>query len=127
MEYSKTQDNSFDNLILVCPNHHQTVPKTQTPEQQKQARAEWYALVSVVRSYRKQGIAFPFGSFVALDYGSEPDPLALIEGYKLSNATALDLARTTFAKNAVADGIYAGRSPAFLTREKIFADCLKGQ
>lgn len=101
VEYSKTQDNSFDNLILVCPNHHQTVPKTQTPEQQKQARAEWYALVSVVRSYRKQGIAFPFGSFVALDYGSEPDPLALIEGYKLSNATALDLARTTFAKNAV--------------------------
>lgn len=100
VEYSKTQDNSFDNLILVCPNHHQTVPKTQTPEQQKQARAEWYALVSVVRSYRKQGIAFPFGSFVALDYGSEPDPLALIEGYKLSNATALDLARTTFAKNA---------------------------
>jgi hypothetical protein len=101
VEYSKTQDNSFDNLILLCPNHHQTIPKVQTPEQQKQARAEWYALVSVVRSYRRKGIAFPFGSFVALDYGSEPDPLALIEGYKLSNATALDLAQTTFAQNAV--------------------------
>jgi hypothetical protein len=101
VEYSKTQDNSFGNLILVCPNHHQAVPKTQTPEQQKQARGEWYALVSVVRSYRKKGIAFPFGSFVALDYRSEPDPLALIEGYKLSNATALDLAQTTFVQDAV--------------------------
>lgn len=101
VEYSKTQDNSFENLILLCPNHHQTIPKIQTPEEQKRARAEWYALVSVVRSYRRKGIAFPFGSFVALDYGSEPDPLALIEGYKLSNATALDLAQTTFAQKAV--------------------------
>jgi len=42
-----------------------------------------------------------------------------------SNLTATD--PTTFAKNAVADGIYAGKSPAFLTREKIFADCLAGQ
>ena len=42
-----------------------------------------------------------------------------------SNLTETD--PTTFAKNAVADGIYAGRSPAFLTREKTFADCLKGQ
>ncbi|MGB2837417.1 MAG: hypothetical protein WBC30_17445 [Candidatus Sulfotelmatobacter sp.] len=101
VEYSKTQDNSFNNLILICPNHHQTIPKTQTAEQQKQARAEWYALASVVRSYRNKGIAFPFGSFVGLDYGSEPDPLALIDGYKLSNATALDLAQTTFAQNAM--------------------------
>jgi hypothetical protein len=27
----------------------------------------------------------------------------------------------------VADGIYAGRGPAFLTREQTFADCLTGQ
>jgi HNH endonuclease len=101
VEYSKTQDNSIENLILLCPNHHQTIPKIHTPEEQKQGRAEWYAIVSVVRSYRSKGIAFPFGSFVALDYGSEPNPLALIEGYKLSNATALDLAQTTSAQNAV--------------------------
>jgi hypothetical protein len=44
---------------------------------------------------------------------------------RFSNLTATD--PTTFAKNAVADGIYAGNSPAFLTREKIFADCLTGQ
>ena len=44
---------------------------------------------------------------------------------RFSNLTAPDPA--TFAKNAVADGIYAGRSPAFLTREQIFANCLAGQ
>ncbi len=32
-----------------------------------------------------------------------------------------------FAKNAVADGINAGKSSAFLTREQTFADCLKPQ
>ena len=42
-----------------------------------------------------------------------------------SNLTATD--PTTFAKNAAADGINAGKSPAFLTREKVFADCLAGQ
>ncbi len=42
-----------------------------------------------------------------------------------SNLTATDPA--TFAKNAVADGINAGRSPDFLKMEKIFANCLGGQ
>jgi hypothetical protein len=100
VEYSQTQDNSFDNLILMCPNHHQSVPKKETLEAQKQARAEWYALVSVVKTYRSKGIAFPFGSFLALDYGSNPDPLALIEGYRLSNSTALDLSQSMLAQNA---------------------------
>jgi len=40
VEYSKTQDNSFENLVLMCPNHHQTIPKLQTPEEQKRARAD---------------------------------------------------------------------------------------
>jgi len=100
VEYSQTQDNSFDNLILLCPNHHQTVPKKETLEAQKQARAEWYALVSVVKAYRSKGITFPFGSFLALDYGSNPDPLTLIEGYRLSNSTALDLSQSALAQSA---------------------------
>jgi hypothetical protein len=44
---------------------------------------------------------------------------------KFSNLTETDPA--TFAKNAVADGIYAGRGPAFMQREQIFANCLGGQ
>jgi hypothetical protein len=42
-----------------------------------------------------------------------------------SNLTATD--PTTFAKNAAADGINAGKDPAFFTREKIFANCLGRQ
>jgi hypothetical protein len=42
-----------------------------------------------------------------------------------SNLTATD--PTTFANNAVSDGIYAGRGPAFLQRQQIFANCLGGQ
>jgi ABC-type cobalamin/Fe3+-siderophores transport system ATPase subunit len=54
----------------------------------------------MVKAYRSKGGVFPFGSFLALDYGSKPDPLALIEGYKLSNATALDLAQSALARSA---------------------------
>jgi RHS repeat-associated protein len=42
-----------------------------------------------------------------------------------SNLTATD--PTTFAQNAVKDGINAGKSPAFLSREQTFADCIKSQ
>jgi len=42
-----------------------------------------------------------------------------------SNLTATDPA--TFAQNAAADGINAAKSPAFLTREQIFANCLGQQ
>lgn len=101
VEYSKTQDHSTDNLVLLCPNHHQTVPKTLTVEEQKRVRNEWYAIVRVARAYRLKGIPFPFGSFTALDYASQPDALALIEGFRVSNATALDMAQTSYAKSAV--------------------------
>src|SRR5450631_1535448 len=45
VEYSKTQDNSRDNLILICPNHHQSVPKIMTAEQQKAVRRTWHPIV----------------------------------------------------------------------------------
>jgi hypothetical protein len=97
VEYSKTQDHSLDNLILLCPNHHQTIPKKLSSEEQKRVRNEWWAIVSLVRAYRLKGISFPFGSFTALDYTSQPDPVTLIEGFRPSNATAFDTARNPFA------------------------------
>ncbi len=44
---------------------------------------------------------------------------------RFSNLTATNPA--TFVENAAADGINAGKSPFFLTREQTFADFLKGQ
>lgn len=100
VEYSKTQDHSLDNLILLCPNHHQTIPKSLSIEEQKQTRNEWWVIVGMVCTYRSKGISFPFGSFAALDYMSPPDPLVLIEGFKPSNATALAMAQNSYADQA---------------------------
>jgi energy-coupling factor transporter ATP-binding protein EcfA2 len=100
VEYSKTQDHSLDNLILLCPNHHQTIPKKLSAEEQKRVRNEWWVIVSLVRAYRLKGISFPFGSFTALDYTSQPDPVTLIEGFRPSNATAFDMAQNPFAGRA---------------------------
>ena len=44
---------------------------------------------------------------------------------RFSNLTAAN--PKTFAQNAAADRINAGKSAAFLTREQIFANCLTGQ
>jgi hypothetical protein len=42
----------------------------------------------------------------------------------LSNGNLKTTDPAAFARNAVADGINAGKSPAFFTRETIFANCL---
>ena len=100
VEYAETQDHSLDNLILLCPNHHQTIPKKLSVDEQKRVRNEWWVIVSLVRAYRLKGISFPFGSFTALDYTSQPDPVTLIEGFRPSNATAFDMAQNPFADRA---------------------------
>lgn len=54
-------------------------------------------------------------------YGSSLDSFKSAAA-KFANLQAAD--PTTFAANAVTDGIFAGRGPAFLKRQKVFADCL---
>ena len=88
-DYARTQDNSEDNLILVCPTRHQSVPKHLSADEQKAVRLKWHNVVEIARAYRKRGLDFPFGLFVAMDYGLQPHPEELIDGYRLSNATAL--------------------------------------
>lgn len=92
-EYSKTQDNSEENLILICPTHHQSIPKINSAEEQKASRRIWHAVVQVASAYRKQGIDFPYGLFVSLDYGLAPSPEELITRYRVSNSTALAVAQ----------------------------------
>lgn len=87
-EYASSQDNAEDNLLLLCPNHHVSIPKVKTQDQQKQVRREWYAVVAVAKVYRKAGIPFPYGRFVAVDYDSPADPAAVIDDYRLTPSTA---------------------------------------
>lgn len=101
-EYARTHDNSEENLILVCPTHHQSVPKQLSAEQQKAIRRKWHAVVEIAATYRLRGLDFPFGLFVAKDYALEPRPNEMIHGYRLSDATALAASDHELARKGVA-------------------------
>ena len=90
--YATSQDNSEDNLLLVCPTHHVVVHKFQTQAQQKAKRRKWHAVVAVAKAYRAKSIQFPFGRFVAYDYGIPPSPAALVREYRVPASTAVALA-----------------------------------
>lgn len=101
VEYSVSQDNSEENLILICPTHHQTVPKQFSPDQQREARRKWQAVVAIGKAYRAKGIDFPLSCFVGLDYTNRPDPAELINGYAPSSSTALDASRNSLTATAL--------------------------
>jgi hypothetical protein len=101
-EYAHTQDNSEDNLILVCPTHHQSAPKQHSPSEQKAVRRRWQAVVQIAREYRDRGIDFPFGSFVAKDFTLPARPEELVDGYRVSSSTALACAHHDLADEGLA-------------------------
>ena len=78
--------------LLPCP----------LSEEQKAARRKWHAVVEIAKAYITRGLDFPFGLFVAMDYGLEPRPDELIQGYRLSNATALAVSQHELAQEGVA-------------------------
>ena len=57
--------------------------------------------MEIARAYRERGLDFPFGLFVAMDYGRQPRPKELIDGYRLSNATALAASYHELAEEGV--------------------------
>lgn len=101
VEYSISQDNSETNLMLICPTHHQSAPKQFTPDEQKEVRGKWHAIAAIAKAYRAEGIDFPIGSFVGLDYSARPNPTELIDRYAPSSATALDASRNFLTATAV--------------------------
>lgn len=102
VEYSTTQDNSEDNLIVVCPTHHQSEPKHLSPERQKAVRREWHLVVQLAKHYREEGVDYPFGLFVGRDYGLDPNPAEVVAEYRVSNATSLAISRHAVASEALA-------------------------
>src|SRR5215211_267650 len=74
VEHARTQDDSEENLMLVCPTHHAAIPRFKySVEEQKQQRQKWYALVEVARAYESRGLTFPLKSFEVLAYSNKPD------------------------------------------------------
>jgi hypothetical protein len=74
VEHARTQDDSEENLMLVCPTHHAAIPQRgYSVEEQKQQRQKWYALVEAGRAYEARGLTFPIKSFAVLAYQNGPD------------------------------------------------------
>jgi hypothetical protein len=73
VEHAQTQDDSEENLMLVCPTHHAVIPLAgHSVEAQKQERRKWYALAEVARAYESRGLTFPLKSFAVLAYQNAP-------------------------------------------------------
>jgi 5-methylcytosine-specific restriction endonuclease McrA len=74
VEHAQTQDDSEENLMLVCPTHHAAIPQLgYSVEEQKQQRQKWYALAEVSRAHESRGLTFPLKSFEVLAYQNKPD------------------------------------------------------
>lgn len=100
--YSLTQDNSEDNLLVVCPTHHVVIHDQRiSEEQQKSTRRAWYSIVEISKEFDAKGLSFPFGAFVPLDFGVPPVPQELIGFAPLSPTTALLCYTEDFVANAV--------------------------
>jgi hypothetical protein len=96
--YSKTQDHSEENLVLVCPNHHTWIHEVKVPTlQQKHARRGWQSLVALAERYKEAGLSFPFGSYVAVDYVGQPSAGELIHEIRIAPPTAISVSNHTVA------------------------------
>jgi|SRR5215213_660283 len=92
VEHAATQDDSLENLMLICPTHHTVIPlRKYSVEEQKAQRARWYALAEIDRAYRVRGIPFPYRSFEPINYSSSPtiDEIFLFGPPSPSTARAL--------------------------------------
>jgi Predicted restriction endonuclease len=87
--YSETQDNSSDNIALVCPTHHVAIHGNKpSVESQKLVRNQWYKIATLAKDYQQKGIPFPFDLLEAVDYGSRASPRELVQLGPLSPSTA---------------------------------------
>ncbi|MGQ7947438.1 hypothetical protein [Flavobacterium sp. WC2509] len=68
-EYHINQNNDEQNLVLVCPNHHVNIHKTNIDtENQKLKKRSWENLWQIATKYNEKGISFPFAYINYIDY-----------------------------------------------------------
>ncbi len=94
-------------------------PGTPMPGNKFADQLGWMPASEMIRSGTLEGYYALVATY------SSPLNSFLSAAARFSNLTATN--PTTFDENAAADGINAAKSPAFFTREKIFADCLTGK
>lgn len=101
--YASTQDNSEENLLLVCPTHHTAIhARKDSAEDQKRRRREWYAQREIAREYVARGVPFPFHTLVPIDFSGAPRPEELLSVGAPSPATARAVSRHPLASQGEA-------------------------
>jgi hypothetical protein len=89
-EYHLTQDNSEDNLLLVCPTHHVAIHTNGLPtDEQKQKRVAWENIWPIARAYQAQGLTFPFRAIEYITYEQTPNIAEVFEFTAPCPATCL--------------------------------------
>jgi hypothetical protein len=88
--YSRTQDNSDANLLVICPTHHVSIHENRISfESQRSQRRRWVSVVELAQQFRDKGLQFPFGLFQSLDYSRSANPAELVQLAPLSPSTTL--------------------------------------
>jgi energy-coupling factor transporter ATP-binding protein EcfA2 len=100
--YAVGQDNSEDNLILVCPTHHTWIHKTgEAVPAQKRKRREWQSLAELGGMYAAKGIPFPFGVLEPIDYGGEPSIIETLSSAPPSPTSCVELSKHPLGREAL--------------------------
>jgi energy-coupling factor transporter ATP-binding protein EcfA2 len=100
-EYHTTQDNSEDNLLLVCPTHHVNIHRNKIKkEEQLSVKRKWEYLWEIAVRYRSSGTVFPFSSFEFIDYKRESEITEIFSLGSPSPAVSTFLCKGNFASEA---------------------------
>ncbi|MFI5302965.1 MAG: HNH endonuclease, partial [Polyangiales bacterium] len=101
--WSISQDNSEDNLLLVCPTHHTTIHKRAiSAELQKKQRQEWYSLREVALEFQARGVSVPYTMLTPIGFDGPVRPTEILGPGGPSPATAKAIARHDLARHLVA-------------------------
>jgi hypothetical protein len=99
--YCETQDNSEDNLLLICPTHHEVVPTNDSVQKQKSQRKSWQAIVQIATDFQKKGVPFSYERLIAFDFEHSFDPAEIIHNYRASPSLCINLSEHSIATKCV--------------------------
>ncbi|WDO12352.1 hypothetical protein MH928_13585 [Flavobacterium sp. WW92] len=100
-EYHITQDHSESNLMLLCPTHHVIVHKeAMSLAEQYTFKRKWEHLWEIALFYNKNGVSFPFGTFVYIDYEQQGNITEIFSFGSPSPFISATLSRGAFAQKA---------------------------
>ncbi|MCA6437535.1 MAG: hypothetical protein IM600_18345 [Bacteroidetes bacterium] len=101
-EYHVKQNNSEENLVLICPTHHVVIHANKISiEEQKFKKLAWQNLWQISENYKKYGQIFPFGAFELQDY-TTPSSLTEIFSFRApKGSVCIKLSNGTIASEAI--------------------------